>query len=152
MTDIKNIDIFALPQEDLNKIPWIQTFSGKRFQPLFPELDSICIEDIARALSKICRFNGHIKNDGIYSVAQHSIYVSLECNIEDGLHGLLHDASEAYIGDWATPIKRSGRFDNYIKMEKNIQEMIYKKFDLDIKEPESVKMADKRMLATEARD
>lgn len=132
------------------KETWIQTYTGKRFNPLNPKYEDIDIEDIAHALSMQCRFTGHCQE--FYSVAQHSVLVSYICNMEDALYGLLHDASEAYITDISSPLKRSGKFDFYIDIEKVLQEAVYKKFGLSHIEPESVKKADKILLATEARD
>lgn len=129
---------------------WIQTYSGRRFTPTKPHIDSIVIQDIAHALSMQCRFSGHIKK--FYSVAQHSVLVSYLCNNEDALWGLLHDASEAYLVDVPMPLKRSGKFDAYLGFEANMQLAICKRFGLSEKEPPSVKVADKLMLATEARD
>lgn len=53
---------------------WIQTYSGKKFEPLNPSIDSIDIIDIAHSLSMICRFNGHSQR--FYSVAEHSSIVT----------------------------------------------------------------------------
>ena len=131
-------------------MPWIQTFTGQRFTPLDPRPESIMIKDIAHALSMQCRFTGHISH--FYSVAQHSVLVSYLCDIKDQLHGLLHDGSEAYICDFSSPLKKSGKFNFYIEIEHKIQTAIYKRFGLDTVEPESVKVADKLMLVTEARD
>ena len=130
--------------------PWVQTYTGKRFQPLNPTQESIDIEDIAHALSMICRFNGHSKE--FYSVAQHCVLVSYACDSDDAAFGLLHDASESYIADVSSPLKHSGQFENYKIMEDIIQTAIYKKFGLKGKEPPSVKRADKQLLYTEARD
>lgn len=129
---------------------WIQTYSGRRFTPTKPRMDSIVIQDIAHSLSMQCRFSGHIKK--FYSVAQHSVLVSYLCNHEDALSGLMHDASEAYLVDVPMPLKRSGKFDAYLEFEANLQSVICKRFSLPEKEPASVKIADKLMLATEARD
>jgi 5'-deoxynucleotidase YfbR-like HD superfamily hydrolase len=74
------------------------------------------------------------------------------CDHSDRLHGLLHDGSEAYICDFSAPLKRSGKFDNYVEVETKLQSMIYSRFGLSEMEPESVKYADKLMLYTEARD
>ena len=133
-----------------NREPWIQTFTGKRFQPLNPTLESICIEDIAHALSMICRFNGHVSQ--FYSVGQHCVLVSYLCDEKDAMHGLLHDASESYIADFSSPLKNSGQFENYRAVENKLQSMIFKRFGLDDNEPASVKKADKRLLYTEAKD
>jgi len=130
--------------------PWIQTYTGKRFTPTNPIVDDIVIEDIAHPLSMQCRFSGHVKK--FYSVAQHSVLVSYVCDNQDALWGLLHDASEAYLVDIPRPIKKSGKFDNYLEFENIMQRAICKKFGLQPDMPESVRMADDMLLATEARD
>jgi uncharacterized protein len=129
---------------------WIQTHSGRRFNPLKPNPDAIVIQDIAHALSMQCRFSGHCRE--FYSVAQHSVLVSYICEHKDALWGLMHDASEAYLIDVPRPLKRSGKFQAYIEFEKVMQEAICRRFDLPFAEPLSVKEADTVLLATEARD
>ncbi len=129
---------------------WIQTYTGKKFHPLDPRAEEIDIIDIARALSRICRFNGHLKCDIAYSVAQHSILVSDNCSEKDKLFGLLHDSAEAFSADLASPLKRSGAFDNFKYYENQLQSVIYKKYCGSDKEPAEVKEADLRMLSTEA--
>ena len=49
----------------------ITTYTGKHIDPLHPDPDMICIEDIAHALSLICRGNGQVKT--FFSVGQHCI-------------------------------------------------------------------------------
>lgn len=86
--------------------PCIQTYTGRKFFPLNPRAEDICVEDIAHSLSLKCRFGGHCLR--FYSVAQHCVLVSklLEPAEESTLlWGLLHDAAEAYIPDFAAPIK-----------------------------------------------
>lgn len=134
----------------VNKAPWIQTYTCKRFTPTDPVVEDIDIEDIAHALSNICRFTGHSKE--FYSVAQHCVLVSYICNQENALYGLLHDASEAYCQDIASPIKRSEAFDAYRKVESTLQKAVYTRFNLKLEEPLDVKKADILLLATEARD
>ena len=53
---------------------YIQTLSGKKFDYLNSTTDDVEIEDIATALSHICRFSGHLPE--FYSVAQHSVLCS----------------------------------------------------------------------------
>lgn len=129
---------------------WIQTYSGRRFNPTNPYVDAIVIQDIAHALSNQCRFSGHVKK--FYSVAQHCVLVSYICEHQDALWGLLHDASEAYLVDVPSPMKRSGKIDGYLEFEKNMQRAICQRFGLPEQEPPSVKKADKQLLSTEARD
>ena len=69
------------------------------FDPLHPNTDLIDIEDIAHALSMLCRANGHFKS--FYSVGQHCINCAKEAKARGyssfvQLACLLHDASEAY--------------------------------------------------------
>jgi len=128
----------------------IHTFSGKRFAPLNPDPDDICIEDIAHSLSQQCRFTGHTRKP--YSIAQHSYLVSVNCASEDALWGLMHDASEAYLCDIASPVKHSDEMGGYRLAELNLMEVICHKYGLPLDMPESVKVADRRMLITEARD
>lgn len=130
--------------------PWIQTYTGRRFSPTNPITEAIVIEDIAHPLSMQCRFSGHVKQ--FYSVAQHSVLVSYICDKADALWGLLHDGSEAYLVDIPRPIKRSGKFDNYLEFEDIMQGAICNRFNLPKDMPASVKVADDLLLATEARD
>lgn len=94
-----------------NSPPFICTQSGVRVPLLAPTADHINVIDIAYALARIPRFNGHTKGNP-YSVAQHSVLVSrlIEKRHPDvppvvRLAGLFHDAHEAYIGDCSTPVK-----------------------------------------------
>lgn len=139
------------PALNSNSHEWIQTYTGKKFYPLNPRMEDICIEDIAHALSMLCRFTGHSKF--FYSVAEHCVLVSYFCDSKDSLAGLLHDASEGLgLNDISSPIKRSKIFEGYRNAEDHLQRMIYKKFGLPEIEPLSVKLADKRILCTEAKD
>ena len=55
---------------------YITTYTGKHVEPLNPDEELICIEDIAHALSLLCRGNGHVKN--FFSVGQHCINCARE--------------------------------------------------------------------------
>ena len=124
---------------------WFLTYTGKQFWPLDPRPDDICIEDIAHALSNICRFGGHVKN--FYSVAQHSLLVHKICPT---FQALMHDATEAYIGDMVRPLKVSQP--DFKSAERLIWINICERFGINpIMQPE-VKDADNIALFTERRD
>jgi hypothetical protein len=106
--------------------PWIQTYSGIKFHFTEPDPAEININDIAHALSNLCRFTGHVRK--YYSVAEHSIYVSQLVPSRLALAGLLHDAAEAYIGDMAKPIKE--QMEEFRHLEYFILDTIFQKFDL----------------------
>jgi 5'-deoxynucleotidase YfbR-like HD superfamily hydrolase len=65
--------------------------------------------------------------------------------------GILHDASEFALSDISAPVKHLPEFKFYRKAEERLQSMIYERFGLDPVEPASVKIADKQLLATEAK-
>jgi hypothetical protein len=125
----------------------ILTYTGKSLDPLSPDPDAIVIEDIAHALSNICRYTGHVRR--FYSVAEHAFRVSFLVPDQDRMWGLLHDASEAYIGDVARPIKRMTSW--YSDVEDALMEVICLKFGLPYGMPESVHTADNDLLVAEAR-
>jgi hypothetical protein len=128
---------------------WIQTHSGNAFDLADPAPDSICIEDIAHALSHLCRFAGHARV--FYSVAQHSVLVAQKCAPRDARWGLLHDATEAYIADLPRPVKRLPGMEGYRLLEARIARAVARAFDLPGEDvPLAVKEVDARMLATEA--
>lgn len=81
----------------------IRTSSGRWIDLAHVLPSDIEIRDIAHALSRICRWSGHSAQH--YSVAQHSMQVSVRCPKNLQLEGLLHDAAEAYIGDITRPMK-----------------------------------------------
>ena len=123
---------------------WLQTYTGRQFWPLEPDAGDVVIEDIAHALSMLCRFSGHCSR--FYSVAEHSVLVASRT----GVHGLLHDAAEAYLLDIVSPLKHLMPW--YEEAEKNLLRVIYK--GLDVREPkphevQDVKDADHRTLMTE---
>lgn len=128
--------------------PWIQTASDGQFFLDVPRAADVKIEDIAHALSNLCRFTGHVRR--FYSVAQHSVLVSFECDREDALAGLLHDATEAYVGDVSSPLK--SMLPEYRAIEARVWRVIAARFSLPDELPASVRHADAVLLATEKRD
>lgn len=124
---------------------WLQTYTGIPFYPLDPRPGDINIEDIAHALSNICRYGGHCAK--FLSVAQHSCIVSKLIPKGMELWGLLHDASEAYLVDIPRPIKEY--LPDYHKIENACIKAIAEKFGLQLPIPEEVKIADNAVLKLE---
>lgn len=124
---------------------WIQTHNRKAFEILNPRPDDITIEDIAHALSNQCRFTGHTKY--FYSVAQHSFYASLYVSPRNAIAAFLHDASEAYLCDLATPVKKL--LPDYYTLEFKIMRAIAEKFDFMFPFAHEIKEIDLRLLITE---
>lgn len=140
---------------------WIQTYTGTTFT--FDDLDSNVyrLKDIAHALSMQCRFNGHCRR--FYSVAEHCLLMhDAYCRDEEhaplmdaeretplmGLHILLHDAAEAYVGDTVTALKS----DLAIELEDQILTRVYRSLRLPLPtavEAQIVREYDLRILVTE---
>ncbi len=125
-----------------------QTLAGIRFDFLMPGASVFTTTDIAHALSHICRFTGHTRD--FYSVAQHSVLVSTIVPPAFALAGLLHDASRAFIGDLARPLKQL--LPEYQAVERHVQSAVFERFGLPATVPAAVQDADLVMLATERRD
>lgn len=135
--------------------PWIKTATGRCFYLAQPSPADVDIIDIARALSHLCRFTGHCKR--LYTVADHSVRVARLVENWTGSHrqafeALLHDASEAYLGDVNTPLKNTDALAGYRVIEARLQTAIAQRFSVTFQQSDVIKFADKVMLVTEARD
>lgn len=117
----------------------ILTISKREVNVFDPKLEMFEIEDIAHALSNICRFTGHIPVR--YTVAQHCVLCAKASLPEYKKAALLHDASEAYLNDIASPIKEL--LPDYIKLEDSIMKCIAERFDFEYPLPKSVSLIDK---------
>jgi uncharacterized protein len=149
---------------------WAQTFTGRAFWLDDPRPEDISPRDLAHHLACINRFVGATRKP--YSVAQHCVLVAMVLAEEArgyvtgrngmgpaltdeqrrlALAGLLHDASEAYIGDITSPMKR--RLGGAVKpVEDPIQVAVAQRFGIAWPFPREVTTADLRMLMTEKRD
>lgn len=131
---------------------WIKTRSGRAFYPLQPHAKDVDLYDIAHSLSQQCRFTGHTSS--FYSVAEHSVRVAWYLESQKAkLHGILHDAAEAYFGDIAMPIKKT--LDGIDAKEERILRAVYRALGVRWPTPgmrEVVHYADMVLLSTEGRD
>lgn len=125
---------------------WMQTFTGRAFFPLEVDPDNIDEFDIAHSLAMQCRYNGHVSR--FYSVAEHCVHMSFVVPEEDALWALLHDATEAYVGDMVRPLKK--HIPIFSEIEDRIMLAVCEKFHLNQNfMPDSVKEADNRIIENE---
>lgn len=103
--------------------------SGGLLSILDPRPDQIRLADLATGLSNTCRYGGQLKRGLFLSVAEHSCLMTQKAvdsgaarSMEDAMKVLLHDASEAYIGDLPTPLKRL--LPDFGRIEKRLQSCI----------------------------
>jgi uncharacterized protein len=134
--------------------PYLQTVSGRWVNPFDPDPTQLDPGDIARALANQCRFGGHSRV--FYSVAQHSVIVSRLVeerggDTEDVFAALMHDATEAYLGDMPHPLKhRSALGAAFKAAEERLEQAIRARFRIKPDVPE-IKRVDRALLATERR-
>ena len=127
--------------------PTILTADGTYFDYEAPDPALFTLNAIATGLANTCRFGGQCWP--FYSVAEHSIMVSRIVSPELALHGLLHDAAEAFIVDMPKPAKEM--LPDYRALEKRIEAVMFPAFGLSVEMPPEIKRADRIMLATEQR-
>lgn len=108
---------------------YITTYTHRHFDPADPDQELILIEDIAHALSMLCRGNGHVSS--FWSVGEHCICCAKEAagrglSKKVILACLLHDASECYMSDVPRPLKQNMK--DYKQQESRLLDVIYRKF------------------------
>lgn len=125
---------------------YMETVSGRRFDPMSMGVDDIDIKDIAHALALQNRYNGHTA--GPISVARHSLWVAGEVAVltmndtESMFIGLMHDASEAYLGDIIRPLKHREWARGYLEVEARVEALIAERFNFAFPYPPVIKQAD----------
>lgn len=130
---------------------WIETYNGHRFHVYDLDTNIYDVDDIATALSRLCRYNGHTKR--FYSVAEHCVVMHdwverqswstpLDC-----LTALHHDDAEYIIGDLARPIKLE--MPDFKAKETEIDLAIAREFGTIYPFPDWLKALDAAMLDVE---
>ena len=132
---------------------WVATYTGQVVDLVNPQPESIKIEDIAHALSQICRYTGHTKE--FYSVGYHTL-LAYDLARKHGhsdrvlLLILMHDFSEYVLGDVSRPLK--DLLPEYKVLEEKMMDCIYRAFDVappDMWENAIIKYYDNALLACE---
>lgn len=131
--------------------PYIVCWGGHKLFFLEPKPNDYSIVRVAHALAQERRFAGNYGNG--YSVAQHSVLVSLGVELLGGssrqsLAGLVHDASEMLTGDLPSPLKAHLSGFNHIEALQN--KAIEEKYGVNLEDP-LVKEVDKMVLSAEVR-
>ncbi len=141
---------------------WIQSYAGKVVTPAELQVSQVSFGDIPHALAQKVRFTGHLRDMG-YSVAQHC------CIGSDQILGpfkaafLLHEVSECYLPDIASPLKPllsvdlpNGKQVNWEDLEEQHAKVIFEALGhsslLPLIYSSEVKRMDLQMLMTEKRD
>jgi len=117
---------------------WFVSSTGQCFNVREPNPAQVNLVDIAHHLSNVCRFGGAVRE--FYSVAEHCVYVSRLVPPELAALGLLHDATEAYLGDVIKPLKNC--LPDYRALEHVWEKAIAQRFGFESLEHPLVKVAD----------
>jgi len=134
----------------------IMLAGGTLFDILDPEGSDFTIGDIAHGLGRVCRFAG--QTNRFYSVAEHSCHVARLVPVDLARAAMLHDATEAFIGDVTRPLK--ALLPEYRRIEDRIADAIARRFlpGSDLPDPPrkvfshpDIKAADLAILVIEAR-
>jgi hypothetical protein len=139
------------------KTDYFATYSGQKiYYKNFSE-DMVNISDIAHHLSGLKRYAGSQSLHMSYTVAQHSVLMAEWCyntyqDTELAKLALLHDASEAYLGDVNSILKRL--LPDYNKLESKIQSVILSKYTsymYKLSEYDIIDSLDKAILVNEVK-
>lgn len=123
----------------------IKTYSGVYFDYLKMDPDTIDINDIAHALSLIPRWLGHTAE--LYSVAQHCCWCHdyyIEIVEDEKLERLMHDATEAYLGDCPSPLKKL--LPGYKDLENKLSKVLAQKYGYNYPYSSTTKFIDLQAL------
>ena len=101
----------------------IKTFTGQYLNIKDPKLENLRIRDIIQGLMHQPRWMGQTRTT--MSVLTHSVLVAMVTR-GDKWEAFMHDASEAYLGDIAKPIK--DELPDYQKLERKLMHVISEKY------------------------
>ena len=140
--------------------PWILTAGGRKFHYQSDNPAQFNVDDMAAALSRMCRYGGHLADkydDDIYSVAQHSVYVYWLLRKTGAPKrtfpwAISHDMPEAYWTDVPSPLK--SLLPDYKAMENHSAGIMRGRYGIpyDDEIERYVKWADMQVLYAESRE
>lgn len=137
------------------KTPVIRMQSGREVNPFALRAEDIDVTDIAHGLSLINRFVGQTRFP--ISVGKHSVDAAVLCKVhlnapvQVQLQALLHDASEAYLGDVTKWVKSSPEMAKYREIEEQVQRTIFRTFEVPEELDERVEFVDRVLVRYEGR-
>lgn len=123
----------------------IALLSGVLFNYQDPGACEVEIEDIASALSNVCRFAGHLPC--FYSVAQHAVNASYIAPAGHEFAALMHDTAEAFTNDLPSPLKWA--FPVFKELEVSIETAMSSRFGFEYPLSPEVRLVDLQMLKLE---
>lgn len=127
---------------------WMTTYTGRKFYPLHPKSEDMDILDVAHHLSMQCRYNGACHS--FYSVAEHCVIGSYLVPQELAFDFLMHDAPEAWLGDFIRPIKHGTDMGKlYEQLESEVWDEVARKWGC--KPHPTIKTIDGEMCLVEMR-
>lgn len=129
----------------------VMNASGRLIDPFNLQPQDFDPKIVAQTLSRVCRFWGQTKR--FYSVAQHCLVMVkiFEGNLEFQKWALIHEIFEGLTGmDVPSPIKHSPHMAAYREAEERCLLQAAELFGLTPPMPEAIKVADKRLMVSEA--
>lgn len=124
----------------------VRMYSGKVFDFVEPSPAQLDILDIAKGLSQSTRWNGQTSRPvfiGEHCLEMYSMVSDYK------LSALMHDASEAYMGDLVRPLKSIPSMSEYLDVEDSLMKMLAEKFNFTYPLPDVVVTADNHLLQVE---
>lgn len=139
-----------------NNLDYTFSFDGELYSVLKDKFDPnfFTIERLAKSLSKLSRYNGHIGDEfQFYSVAQHSVLMAnfflLSGNLELAKQAMLHDAIEAVVfGDIPTPTKKLIK-QQYNEIVDPLEEALLKHYNIKFPLDPKIKQIDRNIAQVE---
>lgn len=140
---------------DERKGLYMHTSLGGKFWPGDPRPEDVFIEDIANGLAGIRRYASQGNIEHHYSVAEHSVLLTNRADLHgwsalDLMCVLMHDGSEAYIGDLVKAVKPLIK--GYREIEAAVDLAIYQRFGIAYRFPNlhaQIKEMDNRIVPVE---